>query len=51
MPVSFKEQQDSSEGKIAEKKLLKSLKSMQDYKSPEIDGLPIELYESWNSCT
>ena len=38
-PVLSKEQQDSCEGEITEKQLLKALKSMENDKSPGNDGL------------
>ena len=46
-PVLSKEQQDSYEGEITEKELLKALKSMENDKSPGNDGLSKEFYETF----
>ena len=46
-PVLSKEQEESCEGEITEKELLKALKSMENYKSPGNDGLSKEFYETF----
>ena len=46
-PVLPKEQQDSCEGEITEKELLKALKSMENDKLPGNDGLSKEFYETF----
>ena len=46
-PVLSKEQQDSCEGEITEKELLKALKSMANDKSPGKDALSKEFYETF----
>ena len=46
-PVLSKEQQDSCEGEITKKELLKALKSMENDKSPGNDGLSKEFHETF----